>query len=192
MTRACFVLVCCLLAGASRGLPAQDTRGNAGASPPKGRDGLARTSSAAQTRVGVGRGTTPSNLEAAAERRRPAGIPANRWRYRYSGGRWWYYHPNGQWSYWNGDAWMAYNRRPYGQGIESQVRPDFYGYGRRLPGTIQAEKNNSRAESSQSFDRPMGTIQAEKNDSRSEPFHSVESRPPGTIQGEKNNTRGRD
>ena len=127
----------------------------------------------------------------------PAGNPANRWRYRFYNGQWWFYHPSNHWSYWNGNAWTPYQRQANVPPAASQIQPysdsdaASYGYGRRLSGTIQREKNDTRGQSSEYFElRQPGSIQREKNEARGQSFEPYDIRPPGTIQREKNSPRG--
>lgn len=133
-----------------------------------------------------------SKVEGAADQ--AAARDANRWRYRYYNSRWWYYHADGHWSYWNGSAWASYRRPASVQRSGSQTRPysayDAFDSGRRTAGTIQREKNATRAAELEWLEsRQAGTIQREKNDTRSSSFESFGVRPPGTIQAEKNNPR---
>src|SRR5215469_10315491 len=62
---------------------------------------------------------------------RPAGKPANQWRYRQHNGHWWYYRPDNQWSYWNGSVWTNYNPQAYREWYNGQFRPyaNNYRYG---------------------------------------------------------------
>jgi hypothetical protein len=104
----------------------EGTVGQKGSPPSAGLDAPANVRANERPATGATVNAPGANVNVGT---RPAGTPANQWRYRQHNGHWWYYHPNNQWSYWNGNAWNNYEPQAYRQWYNGQSRPYANNYG---------------------------------------------------------------